>query len=316
MSSIIAVRISELRPQICERKGPLTVVALLGPSRQDPLYDLLTEATAAEVTVREVSTSGTVPEVTVENSLDRAIYLMDGQELIGAKQNRILNTDVVVPAKSSAHIPVSCVEAGRWSYTSRNFSPGKSANYSIRASNAVQVHDSLRRDERHDADQRAVWSKVACLMSESKSVSSSGALHDAYQTHRRVLDDFCRDHTVPEEAVGLAVFSGCSFLGLDLFDRHATVAHFWPRILESYVIERLSSEPSDGPVGLNAVREVLTRVAGAAWEGFRSPGLGKDLRLVSGELTGSALEWEGGVVHVQAFPYRDGIRRDRRSASF
>jgi len=52
--------------------------------------------------------------------------IIDVQELVGAKQNRILNTDVLVPAKSTRDVPVSCVERGRWGYKSRHFTPGGS----------------------------------------------------------------------------------------------------------------------------------------------------------------------------------------------
>ena len=50
--------------------------------------------------------------------------MLDGEELIGAKQNRILNTTVLVAAHTEVTIPVSCVEQGRWGYRGRQFRPG------------------------------------------------------------------------------------------------------------------------------------------------------------------------------------------------
>ena len=47
--------------------------------------------------------------------------LFDGEELKGAKQNRILNTTILIAAGSSLDVPVSCTEQGRWSYASREF---------------------------------------------------------------------------------------------------------------------------------------------------------------------------------------------------
>lgn len=48
-------------------------------------------------------------------------FLLDGEELVGAKQNRILNLSILVPGQTSLEIPVSCVEQSRWSrlYRSR-----------------------------------------------------------------------------------------------------------------------------------------------------------------------------------------------------
>jgi len=45
----------------------------------------------------------------VANGADRPLLLLDGEELIGAKQNRILNTTVLVAAHTEVTIPVSCV---------------------------------------------------------------------------------------------------------------------------------------------------------------------------------------------------------------
>ena len=101
------------------------VVAALFP-RRDPeaAYVTLDEALAGGLRVREVDESGSVPELVVENPLDSRVLLYDGEELVGAKQNRILNVSVLVEAKTTLRIPVSCVEQGRWSRRSAFFSAG------------------------------------------------------------------------------------------------------------------------------------------------------------------------------------------------
>ncbi len=74
--------------------------------------------------ITEVTEAGTVPFLNVANDADHPLLLLDGAELIGAKQNRILNTTVLVPAHAELTIPVSCVEQGRWGYRGRRFTPG------------------------------------------------------------------------------------------------------------------------------------------------------------------------------------------------
>src|SRR5213593_1707983 len=84
--------------------------------RTDPRADYLTldEAIPLGFHVTELDAAGSVPELLAKNPLDENVLLYDGEELLGAKQNRILNVSVLVAAQSETRIPVSCVEEGRW----------------------------------------------------------------------------------------------------------------------------------------------------------------------------------------------------------
>src|SRR5919205_4686708 len=83
------------------------------------------EALARElVEVTEVSEGGSVPALFVNNKADRDVLIVDGQFLVGAKQNRVVNTTIIVPARARVEIPVTCVEQRRWGYNSRSFSSG------------------------------------------------------------------------------------------------------------------------------------------------------------------------------------------------
>jgi len=42
--------------------------------------------------IKEVSAQASVPELKVINNADLPVLLLDGEELAGAKQNRVLNT--------------------------------------------------------------------------------------------------------------------------------------------------------------------------------------------------------------------------------
>ena len=98
------------------------VVTPLFP-RRDPVaeYVTLDEALPRGFRVDETSDAGTVPELVVHNPTDTRVLLYDGEELVGAKQNRILNVSVLVGAGAKLPIPVSCVEQGRWNRSSVDF---------------------------------------------------------------------------------------------------------------------------------------------------------------------------------------------------
>ncbi|HXK39805.1 MAG TPA: DUF6569 family protein, partial [Candidatus Paceibacterota bacterium] len=100
----------------------MTVFPLFAPSNGRAGYVLLGDALARNLAhVTEVSESGSVPELLFVNEADEKVLLVDGEELVGARQNRILNVTLLVGGKQKVVIPVSCVEQGRWAYKSRHF---------------------------------------------------------------------------------------------------------------------------------------------------------------------------------------------------
>ncbi len=299
-----------------EVQGPagLRLVPILGPSQHEPGYQLLEDEVLKQVTIGEVSEGGDVPTLRVTNPLDERLFLMDGQELVGAKQNRILNTDVLVPAQSKLEVPVSCVERGRWQYRSRHFQPGGSASFRMRRRKSRRVHESLQRDNRFDADQGAVWEEVDQELSAAATSSDTDALSDVYAARQQELDALRQSFSLPEEAVGLAVFHGAVFQGLDLFDRHATLVYFWRSLVDSYALGWLSNAEQhkhvdEAPHEAHVLDEVLDRIAGATWQHYASPGEGVDHRLEHEAYTGSALSL--GRVHGAAHERVPQGRRQR-----
>lgn len=332
MHDAIASRIGSVTADRSQGKK-LTVVPILGPSHDNPPYELLREQTLGSILVTEVSQAGSVPELRVENKLDQRVFLMDGQELIGAKQNRILNTDVLVPAHTTVSIPVSCVEQGRWHAVSPQFHSGKSASHRTRSAKLSRVHDSLREARGHDADQGAVWDEVRASISAAKAASPTSALSDAYAKRQKDLEGFRENLKLPERAVGIAVFQGGKFQGLDLFDRHATLQYFWQSLVDSYALDLLEEpvDPSQPPKSdeAAAIRALLDQVAVTQWESFRSPGEGTDWRMQDTQYAASSLVWnEEVVLHLQVFPkaqadtggrtghYRPRIRRPYGDGDF
>jgi ARG and Rhodanese-Phosphatase-superfamily-associated Protein domain len=125
----------------------LAVFPLIGRALHEHAYDTLQDTIrAGHAKVTEVSESGHVPELRVVNDGGSSVLIVDGEELVGAKQNRVLNTTVLVAAGSQLTIPVSCVEQGRWQRRGERFAPGNASLYaSLRARKAARVSESLGR---------------------------------------------------------------------------------------------------------------------------------------------------------------------------
>ena len=89
-------------------------------------YIILSEAINQNlVDVTEVDEQGSVSEIRVENRHSTMVFIIDGEELVGAKQNRVINTSILISTKTESLIPVSCVERGRWDYEGRSFKTDK-----------------------------------------------------------------------------------------------------------------------------------------------------------------------------------------------
>ena len=80
----------------------LSIFPLLSTYGLDLEYLLLDEALSeGAMEVVEVDKDGSVPDLKVINKSPRMVLILDGEELIGAKQNRIVNTTILIQGNST-----------------------------------------------------------------------------------------------------------------------------------------------------------------------------------------------------------------------
>ena len=107
------------------------------------------------------------------------VLLLDGEELVGARQNRVLNTSILLKENSETIIPVSCTEQGRWSHVSQSCSDsGLVAGRRLRCITADSVARNLRESGRHRSDQGAVWEDLSRVQRRTGVSSPTGAMSD------------------------------------------------------------------------------------------------------------------------------------------
>ena len=205
--------------------GSLTVYPLYARSTALE-YQLLDEGLAAgTVKISELNESGSVPELMVENRGDSRLLLLEGEELVGAKQNRILNTSVLVPARSQLKIPVSCVERGRWRYDSRKCgASGHHSSWALRRVLARSVSHSLGKQRGCRSDQMRVWEEIEAEQSALAVASCTAAMSDTFKSISASVKEFNDNLPSPPSASGMLVAIGSQFVALDLFDSDARVA--------------------------------------------------------------------------------------------
>jgi hypothetical protein len=301
--STVAESLSTIRLGEPQAHQSLSLFPLLGEAANAPDYLLLEEALARGlVRVTEVSEGGSVPELLLVNEAEVPVLLLDGEELIGAKQNRILNLSVLVGPRSRTVIPVSCVEAGRWRHTSEVFAASGRTHYaSGRVHTAVSVSDSLRETGSRRSDQGAVWADIdakALRMGVHSETSAAAAL---YERHTGSLDDYLGAFAPVPGQVGALFAINTRVVGLDLFDAPATLAKVLAKLVRSYALDAIDEGERPGEGARFDAERLLEQTKSAPVERFPAVGLGEDLRLSAPGLAGGALAVDGRIAHLCAF---------------
>src|SRR5512135_117193 len=219
----------------------LTMFPLLAPEESPAGYATLDEALAAgTVRVTEVSESGRVPELTIVNDGATAVLVLDGEELVGAKQNRIVNLTILVPPHTRLPLPVSCVEAGRWHHRSRAFAAAGRTHYACaRAMKVEQVSASMRSSGERHADQSAIWHDISLKSQRMAAQSPTSAAAAMYEKSRDELDAFHSKMQALPLQVGALFTINDVVVGLELFDAASTWRKSMRKIVESYGLDAL-----------------------------------------------------------------------------
>ena len=141
-----------------------------------------------EAVVEEVNESGSVPNLAVTNKCKRPLLIPEGEILIGAKQNRVINVTVLVAAGVKFVLPVSCVEAGRWRYKSRHFESKFCAPPSLRNKKLRAVHRNRSAGGVAASDQGEVWDEVQACLDGVQARSETASLTDAFGAAEETLE--------------------------------------------------------------------------------------------------------------------------------
>jgi hypothetical protein len=286
----------------------------------EPDYLLLEEAVRSGAARAEELEAATVRRVLFENLSECPVLLLGGEELAGARQNRIVNLTILAPPRSKIVIPVSCVEAGRWRPVSRAFKPTESVAFPrLRARSHAQVTRSLRLGIGYETNQNAVWREVDAKLSRLGVISHTSAMREAFENRSAEVNRYVGAFRWQEGQTGALFAIDGQPAGLDVFDHPRTCQKMLERLARGYALDAVESRirrtaensgeeassgggQSPGNGSAAALRawmdsigeaEVFTRVA---------IGRGDHVRVESNKITGAALWAEDRYIHLCAFP--------------
>ncbi len=267
----------------------LTILPLFPATKPQVEYVGLDEAVSRGLQVAEVDSAGAVQTLLVDNPLAERVLVYEGEELAGAKQNRVIRGTVLVEAKTSMKIGVHCVERGRWAFNSAHFAPVPRAAY-----------PELRKAQR--LGQGAVWAEVEAKQFRMDSHSPTEAAEQLYVDHKGLLDEYLQALPRLDGQAGALVGVAGRLVCLDFVSRSEVFAGLYLKLLRGYALSAIE-QPVNRPLRKAAVGRFLGELELAQRTRRPAVALGEERQLTE-YAVGSELVVDGEVVALTAFPAR------------
>lgn len=296
----LAAEITVAEPTVV---GPLAVFPLIADRSPSVRYVSFAEAVQRGAAIKELGGGASVNDLVVRNPLDLPVLLYEGEEVLGAQQNRTFDVSVLVAAASVLQVPVSCVEAGRWDggRYDEAFAPApQTANPRLRRMKNTQARASVAVGLEARAIQGEVWREVGETAGRHGVNSRTGAMHDVFERRREQLDRVARAVEMHCSQVGMLAAIGGRFVVLDHVSEVEAFAALHGPLVQGYALDALEASDAEPP-SIEDARDFVELLFAAPCTSEPAVGLGEGLRFAFGGLAGTGLVHEDELVTLTAF---------------
>jgi hypothetical protein len=286
--------------------GEFTLVPLTlaeNPARRDLL---LPEALARGTMEVVEQGSGVVHRLVARNRGTEDVLVLEGDTLIGARQNRMVAWSVLVAAGGTAPVSAGCMERGRWSSGGPGFKAGEMAvDPHLRRRTKRETNASAAGPDGPRLDQGRAWHDVDGRLRQWSVASESADYHSGLRARSVEARRNVREIAPDAGQVGVLALCRGRLLGIEAVGHSETWRVLASRVLPSYALGAEAAQldpefrrlPERGGAG-----DWLQTVAAATMQERRAAGKGVDLVLSGDWVAGSCL-WEAGTVkHLAVFP--------------
>lgn len=212
-----------------QKEGNIVVVQM--ETLKGEGFGFITTAPAIDsgaLEIRELRSEGSVNTLLVINH-SAHYYLMTDMDLLkGAKQNRVLNTSVLITPHSKQEVDVSCVERSRWSYNSPTFKAAPNIlDTKMRAAKA----DSVKRDKKEmlSETQSKIWGMINEEMVSNNFISDTED-YNTFLESKSERKDFAHTLLPGKNCNGLAVFEGQKLVSFDIFGNRNAYQYYFDQL--------------------------------------------------------------------------------------
>ena len=292
-----------LKPQVHEN---LAIIPLKSKRNYIDILSLKKGIELELVEVKECEQS-TVNTLIVKNNSVTPLLLIDGEEVVGGDQNRIVNSTILIDGKSEMKIPVSCTEKGRWAYKSEFKQSNYIANYNTR-----RAKEYASRSTGHY--QNVIWSSINSLEVENNFASPTSAMEESYEhlkaNHEKIISEF----KIEPEQNGVLIIVGGEIKGFELFLNSEIYREFHEKILKSYLIDS-KIENKTFTINVDAAQGIINNAFASSFEKRETVSLEDAYEFENSEGLGSLYTYQNKIIHLSYFTklensFEDEINED------
>lgn len=227
----------------------LQLFLIHGRSRDFGGKQILTLEEALKQKAVVVKETGSVNQLTVENTSNAFVFIQAGDIVKGGQQDRTLQSDLILqPHSGPVNIGAFCVEHGRWSQRG-----GEAVNQFSASVNGLASKD-LKMAAKYHGSQQGVWSAVSKLQVQGATNGSIGVaevqgkasptslqltLENANMKRLRQQHVY-RLQALPAgkaDVVGYAFAINGKVNSADIYASNALFLKLWPKLLDSTAME-------------------------------------------------------------------------------
>ena len=183
--NIITQHFSLIEPGPVQRLGGLALFPLTVEAKSCPqslqTFDQLADQCYARAF--EHGADGSVTSVNIENNSPFFLLMLDGEGIVGAKQNRMVQRSVIIAPNTCQPIPVNCVEEGRWRYSGG--ARFKKASFTSSAK-MRDVKAEYMKSGRDSYIQSTMWNEISALEEKLGVLSSTKDLDEILHAKQTV----------------------------------------------------------------------------------------------------------------------------------
>ena len=247
------------------------------------ISEYITLKEASKEKLVQFSETSTVSTASVTNLSTKPLFLMNGEILEGAKQNRVINDSIIIPQQSTKTVDVSCVEEGRWSEQYKDFKPSDELlNMRSRWEKSKSVFDTKLRTGSRKSDQSRVWDEIREKQSRMGVHSYTHSAKDTYMHYEDRLHEYENRMIILPNQVGLIFYLNNNFVGIDLFDSPATFQEFSKKIIRSIAIDAIEIDskqrlPNHRKIASRLLKQFVDLMSNLKEEVIPAPYLGQEV---------------------------------------